>query len=188
MYSGLKTSNAHNSLLECAMQLKQAPFNFNFFTDSHIGTLRTQVSWSLATPTVCPPCAPLSTRPAARTLWTVSRSWASCEWHAGLINYTPHASSGGAWLGRVLWWKYGHAALFNFLDLLYTVWFHSQCVSVYGTLPSVKVIVIRSLAIPFFTLSCRVVSELILRGHLFRKGQMKVSVFKLYQVYACTLA
>ena len=30
MYSGLKTSDASNSLLECAMQLKQAPFNFSF--------------------------------------------------------------------------------------------------------------------------------------------------------------
>ena len=30
MYSGYEALNAHNSLLTCAMQLKQAPFNFSF--------------------------------------------------------------------------------------------------------------------------------------------------------------
>ena len=35
MYSGEETLNAHNSLLKCAMQLKQVSFNFSFRLPSY---------------------------------------------------------------------------------------------------------------------------------------------------------
>lgn len=64
------------------------------------------------------------------------------------------------------------------LGFVWVLWYLRVCIA----LEMVLMLCVENVVVIVF----RVTTELILKGHLFRKGQMKIAVFRMYQVLVYT--